>query len=173
MNGLGLSGNVLSTHTRALVLKIFTIDKWVTLSVTAVMVMQRSEWNDFTSEEICCWIQPRLVVRELDSFCSLVVGRAINLRLTSHWSGKNSVEQLSWTRTGRELLERCFVFRGFLSNFSSNFNFFFFFWIKVFYCRFTKVITVSELTLAVFSAKVECFKKEKKKVLKQELTVLL
>lgn len=89
MNRVCLRGNGLShTHTHAYTHKIFTIDMWVTLSITAVMAMQCCEWNDFMSEKICCWIQLWLVVRDLDSFGSLVEGWAINLRLTFHWSGK-------------------------------------------------------------------------------------
>lgn len=75
-------------YTHTLTYQIFTIDMWVTLSITAAMAMQCGERNDFMSEKICYWIQLWLVVRDLDSFCSLVEGWAINLRLTSYWSRK-------------------------------------------------------------------------------------
>lgn len=88
MNRLRLRGNGLSTHTRIHTRQIFTIDMWVTLSITPAMAMQCGERNDFMSEKICYWIQLWLVVRDLDSFCSLVEGWAINLRLTSYWSRK-------------------------------------------------------------------------------------
>lgn len=81
-----LRGNGVCTHTRAY--QIFTIDMWVTLSITLAKAMHRIERNDFMSEKICYWIQLWLVVRDLDSFCSLVEGWAINLRLTSYWSRK-------------------------------------------------------------------------------------
>lgn len=77
------------THTHAYMhTKIFTIDMWVTLSITLEMAMQCGERNDFMSEKICYWIQLWLVVRDLHSFCSLAEGWAINLRLTSYWSRK-------------------------------------------------------------------------------------
>lgn len=77
-----------SVHTHIHTHQIFTIDMWVTLSITPAVAMQCCKRNDFMSEKICYWIQLWLVVGDLDGFCSLAEGWAINLRLTSYWSRK-------------------------------------------------------------------------------------
>lgn len=87
-----------SAHTRVDTHQIFTIDKWVTLSVT---LEPFSRGNDFMSEKICCWIQRGLAVRNLDGFCSLVQGWAINLKLTSYWSGNlRGAAFIRWNGSG-------------------------------------------------------------------------
>lgn len=88
MNRLRLRGNGHSIHTRKHTHQIFIIDMWVTLSITPAVARQCGERNDFMSEKICSWIQLRLMVRDVDSFCSLAEGWAISLSLTSHWSRK-------------------------------------------------------------------------------------
>lgn len=103
MNRLRLRGNGLCIHThshpRTHTHQIFTIDMWLTLSIMAAKATQHGERNDFMSEKICSWIQLRLMVRDLDSLCSLVRAEP----LTWDWlliDQENYTEQLSLSWTG-------------------------------------------------------------------------